>query len=120
MSAVSWAAWMALRIRVRKSAMGSVVAMGAALGLPAAFGHPGDEPAVGQLPQADPADAELAIDGARTAAAAAPTVLAGLEFGGAGLGDPLGRLRHGLLSRRRLSGEGHAEGVQQRLGLLVG
>src|SRR5438094_3776487 len=118
MSAVSWAAWMALRIRVRKSAMGSVVAMGAALGLPAALGHPGDEPAVGQLPQADPADAELAIDGARTAAAAAPTVLAGLEFGGAGLGDPLGRLRHGLLSG--LSGEGHAEGLEQRLGLLVG
>src|SRR5436309_15627574 len=106
MSAVSWAAWMALRIRVRKSAMGSVVAMGAALGLPAALGHPGDEPAVGQLPQADPADAELAIDGARTAAAAAPTVLAGLVFVGSGLGDPIGRLRSCYL--RCLLGECHS------------
>src|SRR3954469_2314945 len=105
MSAVSCAAWMALRIRVRKSAIGSVIRR-----LPAALGHPGDEPAVGQLSQADPADAELAIDGARAAAAAAPTVLAGLVLGGAGLRDPLGSLRHALdelLGRRRLAGEGH-------------
>src|SRR5438045_9252553 len=90
MSAVSCAAWMALRIRVRKSAIGSVIRW-----LPAALGHPGDEPAVGQLSQADPADAELAIDGTRAAAAAAPTVLAGVVLCGAGLRDPLGSLRHG-------------------------
>src|SRR4051794_41496456 len=90
MSAVSCAAWIALRIRVRKSAMGSVMDMGlsALRVLPAGLGHPGDEPVVGQLPQADPADAELAVDGARAPAAAAPTVLAGLVLGGAGGGGP--------------------------------
>src|SRR3954449_11531190 len=118
MSAVSWAAWMALRIRVRKSAIGSVMASFEGV-LPAALGHPGDEAAVGQLPQADPAQAELAVDGARAAAAAAPTVLAGLVLGGAGLAHPLGGLGHGLLSGRRVAREGHAEGLEQRLGLLV-
>src|SRR4051794_24158759 len=58
--------------------------------LPAGLGHPGDEPIVGQLPQADPADAELAIHGTRAPAAAAPTVLAGLVLGGAGGGAPPG------------------------------
>src|SRR3954466_2049401 len=120
MSAVSCAAWIALRIRVRKSAMGSVMDMGlsALRVLPAGLGHPGDEPVVGQLPQADPADAELAVDGARAPAAAAPTVLAGLVLGGAGGGHPLGGLGHGLLARR-LAGEGHAERLEERLGLLV-
>src|SRR4051794_41681649 len=90
MSAVSCAAWIALRIRVRKSAMGSVMDMGlsALRVLPAGLGHPGDEPVVGQLPQADPADAELAVHRARAPAAAAPTVLAGLVLWRAGGGPP--------------------------------
>src|SRR3954453_14376258 len=109
MSAVSCAAWIALRIRVRKSAMGSVMGMGLSglRVLPAGFGHAGDEPVVGQLPQADPADAELAVHGAGTAAATAPTVLAGLVLRGAGGGHPLGGLSHVLLARG-LAGEGHA------------
>src|SRR5213592_1725022 len=95
-STVSCAAVMPLRMRVRKSAMGSVMDMGIFLveRLPAALGHPGDEAVVGQLAQADPAEAELAVDGAGAAAAAAPAVLAGLELGGACLAHALGRLGH--------------------------
>src|SRR3954470_2218284 len=85
MSTVSCAAVMALRIRVRKSAMGSVIDMV----LPAALGHPGDEALVGELAQADPADAELAVHGPRTAAAAAAGVLPGLELRRARLAHPL-------------------------------
>src|SRR4051812_2682275 len=92
MSTVSWAAVMALRIRVRKSAIGSVIDMG----LPAALRHPGDEALVGQLAQADPADAELAVHGAGAAAAPAAAVLTGLELRGACLAHALGRLGHYL------------------------
>src|SRR3954463_15208135 len=66
-STVSCAAMMPLRIRVRKSATGSVIDMRS----PARLGHTGDEPLVGQLAQADPAQAELAEHGARPAAATA-------------------------------------------------
>src|SRR3954447_16842620 len=90
MSTVSWAAVIALRIRVRKSAMGSVMDMR----LPAALRHARDEAVVGQRAQADPADAELAVDGAGPAAAAAPGVLTGLELRGARLAHALGRLGH--------------------------
>src|SRR6476619_7584023 len=69
-STVSWAAWMPLRIRVRKSAIGSVID----IGLPARLRHAGDVAVVGELAQADPAQAELAIDGARPAAAAAARI----------------------------------------------
>src|SRR5215207_4689176 len=99
MSTVSWAAWIALRIRVRKSAMGSVLALKGCLrskrlGLPGGLGHAGDEAVVRHLAQADPAQAELAVHGAGTAAAAAPAVLPGLELRGPSLADPLGRLGH--------------------------
>src|SRR3954447_23966713 len=87
MSTVSWAAWIPLRIRVKKSAMGSVMLMRAYL--PAALRHPGDVAVVGELAQADPADAELAIDTARAPALAAPGVLTGLELVGARLTDAL-------------------------------
>src|ERR671917_67867 len=89
MFTVSCAAWMPLRMRVRKSAIGSV------MWLPARLGHPRDEPLVGELPQADPAQAELAVDGTGPAAAAAAGVLAGLELGAACLTDALGGLGHG-------------------------
>jgi hypothetical protein len=42
--------------------------------LPAAFGHAWDHALVCQVPQADPAQAELAEHGARAAAAVAPAV----------------------------------------------
>src|SRR3954463_14795511 len=95
MSTSSWEAMIPLRMRVRKSAMGSVWDIGKWFLLPGRLGHPGDEAVVGQLAQADPAEAELAIDGAGPAAAAAARVLAGLVLGGARLAHPLGRLGHG-------------------------
>src|SRR3954462_14267497 len=90
-STVSWAAMIPLRMRVRKSAMGSVIDMRS----PARLRHAGDVAVVRELAQADPAQAELAVDGARAATAAAPRVLAGLVLGGALLAHPLGGLRHG-------------------------
>src|SRR3954447_23892828 len=74
-----------LRRRVRKSATGSVIDMA----LPARLRHAGDVAVVGELAQADPAQAELAEHGTRAAAAAAARVLAGLELGGARLTDAL-------------------------------
>src|ERR1700712_3114451 len=71
---VSWAAMIPLRMRVRKSAIGSVIDMG----LPARLRHAGDEALVGELAQADAADAELPVHRARTTAAAAARVRAGL------------------------------------------
>src|SRR5829696_9646945 len=73
-STVSWAAMIPLRIRVRKSAMGSVMLMP----LPARLGHARDVALVRHLPQADAAQAELLVDGARTAALAAARVRPGL------------------------------------------
>src|SRR5215210_1608085 len=92
MSTVSWAAVIPLRIRVRKSAIGSVMDMA----LPAALGHPRDVTLVGQLAQADPAQAELPEHRAGAAAAPAAGVLAGLELVGACLAHALGGLGHGL------------------------
>src|SRR3954454_24720451 len=82
---ISFDACAPLRTRVRKSAMGSVIDMRS----PRALRHPGDVAVVGELAQADPADAELAIHGARPAALAAPGVLAGLVLGTARLTDAL-------------------------------
>src|SRR5688500_2996788 len=87
-STVPWAAWMALRTRVRKSATGSVIDMA---DLPARLRHAGDEALVRQLAQADAAHAELAVHGARPAAAAAAGVLAGLVLRGPRLAHDLGR-----------------------------
>src|ERR1700709_1782906 len=72
-STVSCAAMMPLRIRVRKSAMGSVIDI-VPPALPARLRHAGDVAVVSQLPQADAAEAELAVDGARPAATAAARV----------------------------------------------
>src|SRR4051812_31163426 len=89
-STVSCDAWMALRTRVRKSATGSVIDMR----LPAALRHARDVAVMRELAQADPAQAELAEDGTRAAAAAAARVRAGLVLGGARLADALGKLGH--------------------------
>src|SRR5215210_1671155 len=99
---------MALRIRVRKSAVVSVMDMvvsavdegGLTARSPRALGHSGDEALVGQLAQADPADAELAVDRPRPAAAPAAGVAAGLELGPAPLAHDLGRLGHGSSTGR--------------------
>src|SRR3954452_16674396 len=130
-STVSWAAWMPLRMRVRKSAMGSVIDIRS----PARLRHARDHPVVRELPEADPAQAELPVDGTRAAAPAAPGVFAGLVLGGALLAHPLGGLRHGgrqLLrgdgfvvegleaGRTAFAGERHAERVQQGERLRVG
>src|SRR6476620_6277698 len=90
MSTVSWAAWIPLRIRVRKSAMGSVIDMS----LPARLRHAGDVAVVRERPQADPAQAELAEHAARAAALAASRVLTGLVLAAARLAHALRGLGH--------------------------
>src|SRR5919108_2871383 len=95
-TASCWAA-SALRMRVRKSAVVSVIVMRRRL-LPARLRHPRDHAPVRELAQADPADAELPVHGAGPAAAAAAGVSAGLELGRAPLAHHLRGLGHGLLA----------------------
>src|SRR3954453_9046184 len=98
-STVSWAAVMPLRIRVRKSAMGSVIDMG----LPARLRHAGDEALVGELAQAHAAEPELPVDRARAATTAAAALRAGRELGPAVGPYDLGCLSHaGVLCLLRL------------------
>src|SRR5918999_3797443 len=66
----SCAARMPLRIRVRKSAIGSVIDMRS----PARLRHAGDEALVRELAQADAAEPELAVHRPRAPAAAAAAV----------------------------------------------
>src|SRR5205085_2232985 len=75
----------ALRRRVRKSAMGSVIDIWS----PARLRHPGDVAVVRELAQADPAHPELAVHGASTAAATAARVLPALVLVGPLLADDL-------------------------------
>src|SRR5215213_5518008 len=115
MITVSCAAWIPLRMRVRKSAMGSVIDMRS----PARLRHAGDVAVVRELAQADPAQAELAVDGARAPAATAAGVLAGGILGGALLAHPLGGLRHG--GRQLLRGDGFVgEGLEAGRTALAG
>jgi hypothetical protein len=65
-----------LRIRVSMSAIGSVSILRL---LPTALGHPRDLAVVRELAQADPAETEFPVDGARAAAAPAAGVLPHLE-----------------------------------------
>src|SRR5215217_3830057 len=95
-STSSWAAMIPLRIRVRKSAMGSVIDMRS----PARLRHAGDEAVVRQLSQAHAAEAELAVDGARSPAAPAARVGPRLVLRRARLAHDLGLLCHGLLVPR--------------------
>src|SRR6476620_526601 len=118
----SWYAWLALRRRVSMSAIGSVMVMvcvvlssvvsqprgldrtfsgcratppgGRASRSPAGLGDPGQLAAVGHLPQADPAQAELAVDGLRPATALAAGVAADSELGLASGLDLQCGLRH--------------------------
>src|SRR6266545_7103352 len=90
-STSSLAAMMPLQIRVRKSAMGSVIDMR----LPTALRHAGDVALVRELAQADSAQAELAVHGTRAAAAAAARMGPGLVLRRAVRADDLGCLSHG-------------------------
>src|SRR5688500_16215938 len=82
---------LALRIRVRRSATGSVMLMG----LPARFPHAGDLALQGQIPEANAADLELSVKGPAPAAELAPVVAAGRELGSPLLLHPPGSLGHG-------------------------
>src|SRR5829696_7337316 len=79
-----------LRMRVRKSATGSVIDML----LPARLREAGDHALVGDLAQADAAQAEFAEVRARAAAALTAVVVPRLVLGPALLADPLGSLCH--------------------------
>src|SRR4051794_2859510 len=114
---VSWYAELALRRRVSMSAIGSVIVIAWPSGLsrrgsrpcgptaweelPGRLGDAGQLAGVRHLADADPAQAEHAVDGARAAAARASGVAAHLELRlAAGLGDH--RLGcHGLLLLER-------------------
>src|SRR2546430_10169170 len=74
-SVVSCSALLALRMRASMSATGSV-----SIGSPAALCHARDHALVREVPQADPAEAELAEDRARTPAAVAPRIVAHAEL----------------------------------------
>src|SRR5580692_4242534 len=92
MSTVSWAAWIALRTRVRKSAMGSVIDMsrwslGGSWLLPGGLRHPGDLAVVGELAQTDAAHPELLVNRARSSATVAASIGARLELWGPRLLD---------------------------------
>src|SRR4051794_39348385 len=131
MTAESWYAALALRSRVSMSAIGSVMVMACraslavvphavcvglpAIGgawfepsvvvrLPAGLADAGQLAGVGHLPQADPAEAELAEDGVRAAAPLAAGVAADRELGLAGRLVDQRLLGHVCLSPARLSG----------------
>src|SRR5215471_13663538 len=72
-TACSCIALLALRMRVSMSAIGSV-----SIGLPGRLGHARDRALVGELPQADAAEAELAERRPRPAAPVAAQVVARL------------------------------------------
>src|SRR4051812_26275466 len=130
MSTISLLACAPLRSRVRKSATGSVIDTAS----PARLRHAGDVAVVGQLAQADPAEAELAIHGAGPAALAAARIGPRLVLRRARHARDLGCLGHGSFVslsggelgvealealRAPVARERHAERVEQgeRLGV---
>src|SRR4051794_15711215 len=111
-STVSWAAMMPFRIRVRKSAMGSVIDM---MRLPARLRHAGDEAVVRELAQAHAAQAELAVHGARTAATPTTRLRARHVLRRAVCRDFLGGLSHSrssLLEEVRLRSDDRGGAVR--------
>src|SRR4051812_25379255 len=104
-STVSCAAMIPLRMRVRKSATGSVIDMRS----PARLRHAGDVAVVRELAQAHPAQAELAVDRPRAAAAATARVGPRLVLRSAPLAHDLRLLGHESpdksLCRRGLLGQ---------------
>src|SRR6185437_8026267 len=108
-SACSCSALLALRMRASMSATGSV-----SIALPARFRHARDHALVCQVPQADPAQAELAGHGARPAAAVAPAVGPHRVLLRALLLDPKCCLSHTCLLLPSVRRERHAEPAQER------
>src|SRR3990170_247582 len=111
---VSCRAIPALRMRVKKSAMGSLTL----ITLPTRLHYTGDLPLVRQLSQADPAQTELPVIAVRPATPLAPVVLPDLEL-----------LRLPLLHQQRFSRhrsisltrpKRHTQHAQELPGLLVG
>src|SRR5687767_15923408 len=98
------------------SAMGSVSMFPP---LPAALRHAGNGALVGELAQADPAEAELLEHRTRAPAAVAAGVVAHLELLRALLLDDERRLGHALLVLPVVGREGEPEPAQQRERLLV-
>src|SRR5437588_671854 len=115
-STVSCIALLALRMRASMSATGSVSIPRL---LPRALRHAGDHALVRELPQADPAEAELAEDGARAPAAVAARVAPHLEALRPALLHPEGLLGHAWLLLPSLAGEREPETAQERQALLV-
>src|ERR1700761_7413903 len=106
----SWYAELALRRRVKKSAIGSVMVIGSVPYLsPAALLHAGQFARVRHLAQADPAQPELAEHRARTAAPVAAGVAAHRE-----LRLAVGLVDQCLLRHCSVLLERKAEGPQQR------
>src|SRR5947209_8683286 len=66
MRTLSWLAVAPLRSRVSMSAIGSVMVIGGLLSSPAGLRHAGNLAGVDHLTKADTAQAELAVDRART------------------------------------------------------
>src|SRR5204862_714108 len=83
------------------------------------FGHARNDALMRELPQADPAEAELAEDGTRTSTAVAARVVARLEPMRAGLLDAKRCLGHAVLLLPSVRRERHAEAAQQRERLVV-
>src|SRR5664280_294082 len=90
-----WAV-LAFRIRVSMSAIGSVIVIVRRLLSPTGLRHAGDLTGVDHHPQADPAQAELAVHRLGATAPAAPGVPAHLELRGALLLLDQSLLRHGV------------------------
>src|SRR5579883_2292501 len=103
-------ATLALRTRVSRSAIGSVIVIAGLLS-PARLRHARDLPGVDQLPQADAAQPELAEHGPRPAATLATRVPPHLELGLFGLLDLERLLGHVVLLPLALERE--AERVQE-------
>src|SRR4051794_3787471 len=113
----SWPACSPLRMRVRKSAIGSVIDI--ALDLPARLLDARDQAFVGDVAQADAAQAELAEVRARATAALAAVVVARRVLRRARLLYTLGSLGHLLVLLRIFEGS-VALFVARGLRLLVG
>src|SRR3954467_2031333 len=107
-STLGWRAWIAFRTRVSMSAMGSLVivllllcpgfprpcgASGLLHFLPARLRHAGNFTVQRELAEAQPANAELAQEGARPATTPAAVPMPGRVFGDPGLSRRLGGLR---------------------------
>src|SRR3954447_14384764 len=81
MRTLSWLAVAPLRSRVSMSAIGSVIVIGGLLPSPAGLGHAGNLAGVDHFAEADPAQVELAVHGARPPAPGATGVGPYLELG---------------------------------------